>query len=203
MLWKSIATSGEALTRNAVETQWPACCTSARRSSEHQMKNPQTIESLERTIERTNEWLVELSLLLGSDDGGDCYAALRSVLHALRDRLPIIAGVRLGAQLPTLLRGVYYEGWQPDRGHVHTRTLGEFLALVERDAPHGGTASAEDKARAVFMLLGSHVEPAELDRVVGALPDPVRQLFPSARKGMASASPRSSIRHAPPSAKSA
>jgi uncharacterized protein (DUF2267 family) len=167
------------------------------------MKNTHSIESLDRTIERTNEWLVELNLLLGADDGADSYAALRSVLHALRDRLPIIAGVRLGAQLPTLLRGVYYEGWQPDRGHVHTRTLGEFLALVERDAPHGGTSCSEDRARAVFLLLGSHIEPAELERVLAALPEPVRELFPHARKGVASVSPRSSIRHVPPSAKSA
>ena len=167
------------------------------------MKNPHSIESLDRTIERTNEWLVELNLLLGSDDAGDCYATLRSVLHALRDRLPIIAGVRLGAQLPTLLRGVYYEGWQPDRGHVHTRTLGEFLALVERDAPHGGASCAEDKVRAVFLLLGSHLEPAELDRLKGALPEPVRELFRDARTGVVSASPRSSIRHVSPSVKSA
>jgi uncharacterized protein (DUF2267 family) len=166
------------------------------------MKNPHRIESLDGTIERANEWLVELGLLLGSDDGAECYAALRSVLHALRDRLPIIAGVRLGAQLPTLLRGVYYEGWQPDRGHVHTRTLGEFLALVERAAPHLGTHCAEDRARAVFSLLRSHVGAAELDRVVGVLPDPVKELFPDARIGIASVL-RSSVRHPAPSAKSA
>jgi uncharacterized protein (DUF2267 family) len=167
------------------------------------MKNQHSIESLDGTIERANEWLVELGVLLGSDDGAECYATLRSVLHALRDRLPIIAGVRLGAQLPTLLRGVYYEGWQPDRGHVHTRTLGEFLTLVERDAAHGGNLCSEDKARAVFLLLGSHVAAAELDRVVGALPEPVRALFPDARIGIASTLPRSAVRHSSPSAKSA
>src|SRR5262245_11315930 len=95
------------------------------------MKKPEHLESIDRTIARTNEWLVELRLLLNDADT-DSLATLRAVLHALRDRLPLMAGVRLGAQLPTLLRGVYYEGWRPDRGHVHTRTLEEFLALVER-----------------------------------------------------------------------
>lgn len=39
------------------------------------------------------------------------YNALRAVLHALRDRLPPDVAVHLGAQLPMLVRGIYYEGW--------------------------------------------------------------------------------------------
>ncbi|GGW99685.1 hypothetical protein GCM10010297_22060 [Streptomyces malachitofuscus] len=38
------------------------------------------------------------------------YAALRSVLHPLRDRLPVETTVQFGAQLPTLVRSVYYNG---------------------------------------------------------------------------------------------
>jgi uncharacterized protein (DUF2267 family) len=169
---------------------------------EPSMKKQDSIESIDRTIAATNEWLVELSLLL-NDGGTDSFAALRSVLHALRDRLPIIAGVQLGAQLPTLLRGFYYEGWRPDRGHVHTRTLEEFLALVERDAPHGSTLCAEDKARAVFLLLGSHIEAPELDRLMGALPAPVRELFAPPHRGVAPAALRPTHHRATPSAKSA
>ena len=165
------------------------------------MKKHESIESIDRTIASTNEWLVELSLLL-NDGGTDSFAALRSVLHALRDRLPLIAGARLGAQLPTLLRGVYYEGWRPDRGHVHTRTLEEFLTLVERDAPHGSTLCAEGKTRAVFLLLGSHIEAPELDRLMGALPVPVRELFTPLHRGVASAA-RPSHHRVTPSAKSA
>jgi uncharacterized protein (DUF2267 family) len=162
------------------------------------MKTPHSgIESIDRSIVRMNEWLDELSLLLGADGNTDAFATLRSVLHALRDRLPLIAGSRLAAQLPVVLRGIYYEGWQPDRGHVHTRTLEEFLALVERDAPRGGELSAEDKARAVFRLLGSHVDSGEIDRLVAALPAPVQALFPSAHGELVSvAPPRSASRHA-------
>ena len=60
------------------------------------MKNNHSgIECIDRSIERMNEWLDELSLLLGTDDAVDSFAVLRSVLHALRDRLPLIAGSRL------------------------------------------------------------------------------------------------------------
>ncbi|MEV0976581.1 DUF2267 domain-containing protein [Streptomyces sp. NPDC049915] len=41
------------------------------------------------------------------------YTALRAVLHPLRDRLPAETGVQFGAQLPTIGRGVYYDGWKP------------------------------------------------------------------------------------------
>jgi uncharacterized protein (DUF2267 family) len=159
--------------------------------------NPSGIESIDRSIERTNEWLDELSLLLGAEGAADAFTTLRSVLHALRDRLPLIAGSRLAAQLPLVLRGVYYEGWQPDRGHVHTRSLGEFLALVERDALHGAELGAEDRTRAVFRLLHSHVDAAEVDRLLAALPAPVQELFPRARGDVVSVAPaRSVVRHA-------
>ncbi|HEX4340338.1 MAG TPA: DUF2267 domain-containing protein [Polyangiaceae bacterium] len=162
------------------------------------------IEHVDRSVAQTNEWLEELSLLLGDQDGAETFATLRSVLHALRDRLPLIAGARLAAHLPTLLRGVYYESWQPDRGHVHTRSLGEFLTLVERDALHGAVQGAEDKARAVFRLLDSHVDPAEVERVIGALPVSVQELFPRAHGDIVSVAPvRSSPRHAVLPAKTA
>jgi len=147
------------------------------------------VDSIDRSIDRTNDWLSELTLLLGSEATADTFAALRSVLHALRDRLPLIAGARLAAQLPALLRGVYYEGWHPDRGHVHTRTLEEFLTLVDREALHGGELSAEDKARAVFRLLGSHVDPLELERLTAVLPLPVQELFPRSHGDIVSVAP--------------
>ncbi|HEX3597199.1 MAG TPA: DUF2267 domain-containing protein [Polyangiaceae bacterium] len=178
---------------------WPAACSKRGDPSEHHlMKNSYCgVESVDRSIDRTNEWLDELTLLLGADCSANSFAALRSVLHALRDRLPLIAAARLAAQLPMLLRGVYYEGWHPDRGHVHTRSLEEFLALVERDAIHGGELGAEDKTRAVFRLLGSHIEESEVERLLKVLPAPVQELFPRAHGEIVSVAPvRSSIRHA-------
>jgi uncharacterized protein (DUF2267 family) len=39
------------------------------------------------------------------------YQALRGTLHALRDRLPKEEAVQLAAQLPLLIKGMYYDGW--------------------------------------------------------------------------------------------
>jgi hypothetical protein len=40
---------------------------------------------------------------------------LGGMLHVLRDRLTIQEAVQPGAQLPMLIRGLYWEGWDPAR----------------------------------------------------------------------------------------
>jgi uncharacterized protein (DUF2267 family) len=40
---------------------------------------------------------------------------LRATLHALRDRLIIDEVAQLSAQLPMLIRGLYYKGWDPTK----------------------------------------------------------------------------------------
>jgi uncharacterized protein (DUF2267 family) len=62
------------------------------------------------------------------------YAALRAVLHALRDRLTIAEAAHLAARLPMLIRGIYYHGW--DLLRVPPRMKREvFLDRVQRDFP--------------------------------------------------------------------
>jgi len=50
------------------------------------------------------------------------YNALRAVLHALRDRLTTEEIAQFGAQLPTFVRGVYYE--------VGTRLIPRFASAM-------------------------------------------------------------------------
>ncbi len=64
------------------------------------------------TMQKTEIWLNELMAELEWEGKPEkTYFALRTVLHALRDRLTVEEAVQLGAQLPMLVRGFYYEGW--------------------------------------------------------------------------------------------
>jgi uncharacterized protein (DUF2267 family) len=69
------------------------------------------------TIEKSNRVLHDIEQVYGwpKERRTQSYAALRAIMHALRDRLTVNEAVQLGAQLPILLRGVYYDGWAPSK----------------------------------------------------------------------------------------
>jgi uncharacterized protein (DUF2267 family) len=141
------------------------------------------IDTFDTTVQKTNHWLRELSDLLGwQDDKPLAYRALRAVLHVLRDRLILEEAVELGAQLPMLVRGFYYEGWRPADTPTRERKREEFLARVEERLRPDPTAP-EDATRAVFKLLAHRISEGELQDVRHMLPQEVRALMPEIAAG--------------------
>ncbi len=72
------------------------------------------LDVLDTTVQKTHEWLRDIKDELGFDNDHAAYAALRATLHGLRDLLVTDQVARFGAQLPMLVRGIYYEGWNPE-----------------------------------------------------------------------------------------
>lgn len=68
------------------------------------------LDVFDSTLQKTNEWLQQIMQQLGTDSRQEAYIGLRATLHTLRDRLPLEVVAHLGAQLPMLVRGIYYEG---------------------------------------------------------------------------------------------
>ena len=54
------------------------------------------------------------------------------MLHALRDRLTPDSAVHLGAQLPILVRGIYYEGWRIAGKPADYKSIQDFADVVEK-----------------------------------------------------------------------
>lgn len=132
----------------------------------------------EATVQKTREWLRDIMDSLGTDDSQLAYGALRAVLHALRDRLTVDEAVQLGAQLPMLIRGLYYEGWSPrDKPAKMHKT--EYLAAIRRSLPGPDRLHPEVLARAVLKVLSSHVSPGEVRDVKAILPEDLKELWPS------------------------
>jgi len=134
------------------------------------------ITAFDRTIHTTNIWLHDLMDRLGWPDKHRAYHALRAVLHTLRDRLPVTGAAALAAQLPLLVRGIFYEGWHPADKPIKERKKEEFLAHIAeafRDDP----VDPETVARAVFGVMSKHISSGEKVHVEQLLPVEIRSLW--------------------------
>ncbi len=136
------------------------------------------LDVFDRTIQLTNIWLKELMEKLGTDDRHRAYLALRSVLHALRDRLTVEEAADLAAQLPMLIRGIYYEGYHPADKPLKERHREEFLAHIREQFRKDPEVDAEAIVRAVFALLDEKITRGEIEDVRHSLPRHIRELWP-------------------------
>jgi uncharacterized protein (DUF2267 family) len=132
---------------------------------------------IQRSAEKASIWLKDVASELGDDDRQYAYKALRAVLHALRDRLPIEMAARLATGLPTLIRGIYYEDWIPVRATLQSHDAETFLEHVVSEGRFGGEAEASVATTAVMTVLRKRLGDEEIERVLVVLPQKLRTLI--------------------------
>jgi uncharacterized protein (DUF2267 family) len=139
-----------------------------------------TLSVVNRSVQKTNEWLRDTNYELGWFSFQRGYLSLRAVLHALRDRLSTPEIAQLAAQLPIFLRGIYYEGWNPARTPVKSRGKEVFFRQVRANfaRTRNPDVDVEHVARAIFRVLAKHISKGELDQVRALLPHELRDLWP-------------------------
>ncbi|MBB3545245.1 MULTISPECIES: DUF2267 domain-containing protein [unclassified Rhizobium] len=79
-------------------------------------------------------WIRELSELLGCDQR-DAYDVLRTTMHAVRDKMSADDNAKVGNDLPLVLRGLYFEAWDPIKSHGHS-DLQDLPASLLSALPH-------------------------------------------------------------------
>lgn len=136
------------------------------------------ISDLDAAVRATEDWVDELMRRLGWRDRERVYRALLAALHALRDVLVRDESVFLGAQLPALLRGLYYEGWHPGT-HPAAESRSAFLERIHDGLHRDPGVDAEHVARCVFALLAARLPAAELEDAKAATPSELHSLWPS------------------------
>jgi uncharacterized protein (DUF2267 family) len=134
------------------------------------------LEVFDKTLQTTNTWLNEIGERIGPDRQL-AWHALGAVLHTLRDRVPPDLAAHVGAQLPLLVRGLYYEGWRPSGQPDKARTLEGFLERVADGLAAARPVDPRDAAQAVFRVLSHHMDPGQIGKLVEALPQPVQDLW--------------------------
>jgi len=132
---------------------------------------------IQHSVEKTHMWLNEVAAALGDEDHQYAYRALRAVLHTLRDRLTVDVAAKLAAQLPTLIRGIYYEDWDPSRTPLPIHDVQGFLDHVAEEGHMSGETEASLAVDAVARVLRTHVSTGEMELVLAVLPDSFRVLI--------------------------
>ena len=135
------------------------------------------LDVFDRSVHKSNEWLKDLMERLGTDDRRYAYRVLRAYLHVLRDRLTVDEAAQLAAQLPHLLRGVFYEGWDPSRTPETYRDRETFLARLAERAQLAGPTEASVAAEAATAVLRERVAEGEVEDVLQLLPASIRAIL--------------------------
>jgi uncharacterized protein (DUF2267 family) len=135
-------------------------------------------DNLNAQVRETEDWVDDLMRRLDWHDRERVYLALIATLHALRDCLPRDEAIHVGAQMPPLLRGLYYEGWHPD-GVRQAKTRQAFLQRVHDGLHRDPGVDAEEVVRGVFSLLAARMLPAEVEDAKAATPRVLHNLWPS------------------------
>lgn len=137
------------------------------------------LEVFDKTLETTHVWLKEIMEDLGPDRQV-AWKVLSVVLRKLRDRLPLGLAAHLGAQLPILIRGIYYDQFEPGKLPTECNSREEFTAEVAEWLTDIRPVDPDQAILSVFKVLSHHVDPGQIAKVIEALPRSLRQSWESA-----------------------
>lgn len=135
------------------------------------------LDVFDTTVQQTNLWLKDIMSRIETTDRHLAYQILRATLHMIRDRVGPEHAVHFGAQLPMLIRGLYYEGWRIADTPTRTRILEDFLDDIESEARRDLGADRKEIIKAVFQVIASRIDPGEVDKLIKVFPENLRSLW--------------------------
>ena len=135
------------------------------------------LPAFDDTVHATNVWLHEIMSRLGWEDRHKAYRLMRTALHMIRDRLPVTEAAQLAAQLPMLMRGIYYEGWRPSAVPVKVRHADEFLEPLREAFSQEPDFDAETAFREFVAVMRRHISEGEFEDVYQSMPHDIRRLW--------------------------
>ncbi|MET7668301.1 DUF2267 domain-containing protein [Micromonospora luteifusca] len=137
------------------------------------------ISAFESSLDKTNLILKDIENAYGwpKDRRNQSYAALRTVLHLLRDRLPVDESVEFAQQLPVLVRGIYFDGWVPSDVPIKLNR-DDFLYEVRQGFPYDVEGGPERVTQVVLDTLRRHVTQGEWQDVKDTMPKDLAMMMP-------------------------
>lgn len=138
-----------------------------------------SIHVFDRTAHEAHDWVNELSARLGWTSERDVLRLLRTVLCNIRDHLPVNEMAQFSAQLPIMLRGMYFEGWQPKNTPIHQRDAAGFIKAVEEQVGDVLDYRGELDIKVVFDVINARISRGEVEDVRANLPHALKDMWPA------------------------
>lgn len=135
------------------------------------------VDVFDKSLQATNTWLNDIMEEHGPDRQR-AWHILGAVLRATRDRLPPDLAAHLSAQLPLLVRGAYYDQFDPSHMPEKFRSRDAFLHHVQDGLGGIRAVNPEEAARSVFAVLSHYLDPGQVRKVRQSLPEDIRVLWP-------------------------
>jgi uncharacterized protein (DUF2267 family) len=134
---------------------------------------------LEKNIHQTMDWLytIEEECDWEEENQRKAFAALRVVLHELRDLLPVENAIHLSAQLPLIIRGLFFENWSTHSSRPKIRKKEDLLACIEEGLYSYPEIDGEEVIRGVLRVLSDKVSEGEWRKVIAVLPSDIKDLL--------------------------
>jgi len=134
---------------------------------------------IDNTVQKTNIWLHHIREVGGWQEDTKAWGLLRATLHQLRDNLPIEAAAHLSAQLPMLIRGLFFEDWRPALCPLKERTQDEFLFGLAAKLDDYGHPDVDPEfvSKAIFATLWAKISEGEMLKLCRQLPKGIRNLL--------------------------
>ena len=132
---------------------------------------------IEKNIVKLQSWLYDIEDIASISDTTEALFVLRAVLHQLRDNLPITHIAHLNAQLPLVIAGLFFEGWN---GHIEPykeRNEETFLKSVDEALTPHTILPAEKAVAAVFSVLKGRLGKKTTEKLQNVLPKAIRVYF--------------------------
>jgi uncharacterized protein (DUF2267 family) len=129
-------------------------------------------------VQKAESWVNDLMDELNMHDPHRAWSILRGVLQALRDRLTPDEAVKLAAQMPEVIRGMYYEGWKLHDKPIRMRHRQDFFDRVMHHSRIQIGTELEPSVRGVFHLLSKRISEGEITDIVRTMPEELRELWP-------------------------
>ncbi|MFT4784740.1 MAG: hypothetical protein ACI9IV_002488 [Paracoccaceae bacterium] len=139
----------------------------------------QGLEVIDNSVHVTHEWINGLADTLGWASNRSTLRILLVTLHRIRDHLMPEEVAQLSAQLPLLIRGMYYEGWMPADCPIRERSTADFIAFFDAQMVGNQDYRGPEDVTCVMTFLNGRLGTEAIGDIRRSVPPAIRDIWPA------------------------